>query len=1173
MPNSPPVGFLTNPATLVELLRRRSELQPQAEHYTFLVSDQETELTWSYSMLDQKARAIAALLQASIRPGERVLLLYPPGLDYLAAFFGCLYAGIIAVPIFPPSFSRPALRLQAILADSGAVAALTTDRLLADAPALIRHTPGLATLRWLATDNLARDLADQWRAAPIDGESIAFLQYTSGSTGTPKGVMLSHRNLLHNLSLIHRFYGMSPESQGVIWLVPYHDMGLIGGILAPLYGGFPVTLMPPVAFLQKPLRWLQTISRCRGTISGGPNFAYSLCLTKIPPEEREGLDLSSWQVAFNGAEPVREQTMRSFAEAFAPYGFRYEAFYPCYGLAEATLIVAGGLYTEAPITQTVAGQALAQHQVIAAADSAPDTHLLVSAGRSAPSQDVVIVNPQTRAAVTGGVGEIWVRGPSIARGYWGRPAETDETFGAYLADDTTGPFLRTGDLGFLLRGELFVTGRLKDLIIIRGKNHYPQDIELTVEQSHFALAPGCGAAFSIEIAGEERLVVVQELNRRDRHSDPQAITQAIRQAVAEQHGLQVYAISLLKPASIFKTTSGKIQRRACKVAYLDGTLAVISHSVLDAEPGPALAPEIDLDVWQTAEPAQRRTLIEATLRDMIAGLVQQRPSEIDRDLPLISLGLDSLLSVELSHRLASIQVEISPTELLGEISLAQLAQHIDATLGEARPYAGPSAIQPIAMPERAQLSFAQQRLWFLERLAPGNPAYHIPAVIRLVGTLDAGALERSFTEVVRRHEVLRTTFALAGEQPIQLFHPPAPMRIVEHDLAEIDATRQQQMVAELTSAAARESFDLQRGPLLRVWLLRLAADEHRLLLTLHHIVADGWSMGVLVREVTALYEAFSSGKPSPLPELPVQYADFAGWQRRYLQDEILERHSSYWQQTLAHAPRVLALPTDRPRPHEQTFEGEHIALTLPPALTAALRALARQEQTTLFMTLLAGFQTVLHYHTRQSQIVVGTDVANRTATESKALIGFFANQLVLCTDMSGDPSFGELLQRVRQVTLGAFAHQDLPFNKIVEIIRPDRDASRNPLFQVLFVLENSPMPSLTLPGLTTEVLEAESPGSPFDMSLLLTESGDVITGIWRYNSRLFDPSTVRRLIGQYQHVLEAAARQPAARLSTLLAEIAAFDRESQQVHASTLRAAHAAKFQQLKRSMPSQSQS
>ena len=389
--------------------------------------------------------------------------------------------------------------------------------------------------------------------------------------------MISHGNLLHNLTLIHKCFEHTASSHGLIWLPPYHDMGLIGGVLQPIYGGFPVTLMPPVAFLQKPIRWLQAISRYKTTTSGGPNFAYDLCVSKIKPEQLEGLDLSSWEVAFTGAEPIRAETLERFARMFADCGFRKEAFYPCYGMAETTLLVCGGLKAQTPIIRYVKETKLLPNRVEKNSKSREEFQAIVSCGRSWLNQKVAIANPESLIKCSDGeVGEIWVKGESVARGYWNQPKLTRQTFNAYLRDTGEGQFLRTGDLGFLQDGELFVTGRVKDMIIIRGQNYYSQDIELTVQMSHGGLRRDCGAAFPVELKNTERLVIVQEVERSYlKKIDVQEVVKNISKVVTARHGLKVYATVLVKTGSIPKTSSGKIQRYACKNAFLNGTLNVV----------------------------------------------------------------------------------------------------------------------------------------------------------------------------------------------------------------------------------------------------------------------------------------------------------------------------------------------------------------------------------------------------------------------------------------------------------------------------------------------------------------------------------------------------------------------------------------------------------------------
>jgi acyl-CoA synthetase (AMP-forming)/AMP-acid ligase II len=437
-----------------------------------------------------------------------------------------------------------------------------------------------------ATDALPADAADAWRRPDLTADTLAFLQYTSGSTADPKGVMLTHGNLMANLQLILHGFAIHEQSTGVIWLPPYHDMGLIGGILEPLYMGAPCTLMSPLDFLQRPIRWLNAISKYGATVSGGPNFAYDLVARKATPQQKAALDLSRWEVAFNGAEPVRRETIERFSEAFAECGFRKEAFYTCYGLAEATLIVTGGVALTPPIYTTVDANELGRGRAVPADEDAPGAQTLVGCGATLLDQDVAIVDPETGERLPAQVvGEIWVTGQSVAQGYWQRQEESERTFCARLAGDER-DFLRTGDLGFLDEaGNLFVAGRIKDLIIVDGRNHYPQDIELTVERAHPAIRPGCTAAFPVTHGGQERVVITAEIGkgykptpgaqRADGESgplDPAEVIASIRKAVAESHDIRAHAIALLKPGGAPKTSSGKIQRRAAKASYLDGSL-------------------------------------------------------------------------------------------------------------------------------------------------------------------------------------------------------------------------------------------------------------------------------------------------------------------------------------------------------------------------------------------------------------------------------------------------------------------------------------------------------------------------------------------------------------------------------------------------------------------------
>jgi acyl transferase domain-containing protein/acyl-CoA synthetase (AMP-forming)/AMP-acid ligase II/acyl carrier protein len=571
-------------ANLVELLRARTAKHGPRVAFRYLADGEAEESRITYEELELRARSIAAALAPQAAAGERALLFYTGGLEFIAGFWGCMYAGVVAVPVFPARLHRQIPRLLAIAADSQAKFVLTTAKIRRQAEDLFKRAPELKTLQWLATDDLPSALAEEWRDPGASLETLAFLQYTSGSTATPRGVMVTHGNLLHNLDCLREVFEFSPESVGVTWLPHYHDMGLIGGLLQPVYAGGEMIVMPPSSFLQRPIRWLAAVARYRATTMVAPNFAYDLCVQKISAEQRAALDLASVKVALCGAEPVRPDTLAQFAKMFGPCGFRQEAFRPAYGLAEATLIVSGHSNGGAPFTPALLAEELQRNRIKPAEDGVAGSRVLAGCGGIAPDLKIEIVDPETLAPCPSDrVGEIWVSGPSVARGYWRRPAETEQTFGAHLATGE-GPFLRTGDLGFLDRGQLFVTGRLKDLIIIRGSKHYPQDLEHTVERSHRALRPACGAAFSIDVDGAERLVIVQEVN--DRASVPnEDVVAAIRRALTESHEVHPDSIVLIEPRSIARTSSGKIQRYACREAFLAGTLDVV-HEWRDREGRP-----------------------------------------------------------------------------------------------------------------------------------------------------------------------------------------------------------------------------------------------------------------------------------------------------------------------------------------------------------------------------------------------------------------------------------------------------------------------------------------------------------------------------------------------------------------------------------------------------------
>jgi len=1134
--------LVETPDTLVALLRQRALQQPGRAAYTFLSDGERQEASLTYGELDRQARTIGSHLQSEKAAGERVMLLYPPGLEYITAFFGCLYAGAIAVPAYPPRLNRSLQRLHAIVTDAQAAFALTTQTIYSRVQPLLAENPDLQALRWLATDHLTTEAADDWRDPLVSDRTLAFLQYTSGSTNSAKGVMVTHANLLHNEEMIRRAFRQSSESIIVGWLPLYHDMGLIGNVLQPLFLNASCVLLPSVSFLQQPARWLQAISKYRGTTSGGPNFAYDLCVGKVSDEQRTTLDLSSWSVAFNGAEPVRAKTLKRFAAAFEPCGFRPEAFQPCYGLAEATLIVSGGRRWPLPIVKTVQSKALETGRLVETIEKevAEPIRSLVSCGEVAEEQRIVIADPQSlTSCAPDEIGEVWVSGPGVAAGYWNRVEETDRTFQAYLAETDQGPFLRTGDLGFVKDGELFITGRLKDLIVIRGRNHYPQDIELTVEQSHPALRPGCGAAFSIEVSDEERLAVVQEVDPRQGPSSD-GIFESIREAIFEEHEVAPYAILLLQPRSIPKTSSGKIQRQVCRTAFQETSLEVIAEW---RETGSSESEGLISD--STGAPRSLEQ-IEAWLASYLAERLGIDCSRIDVNRPITRYGLDSLFALEWMHSIESrLCVDISMSSLLQSLSISELAGQIAAQLSGDPAVSQRAPLLPDSESSaEVPLSHGQEALWFLHQLAPESAAYNLAFAARIHSITDTLSLRRAFHELIERHSSLRTTFPAINGRPVQRVHER-----VDLSLHEEDATAwSEQLLDERLSEEAHRPFDLEYGPLLRINLFRRAKDEQILLLTVHHIAVDFWSLALLVHELGLLYEAKQSGTRTALSQPSLQYADYSRWQDCVLASAEGERLRSFWQERLSGELPLLNLPTDRPRPALQTYRGASLPFRLGEKLTENLKTLSRASGTTLYMTLLAAFQTLLYRYTEQQDILVGSPTTGRRFAELTGLIGYFVNPVVLRAHPSGDLTFAEFLDQVRQNVLSAFEHQDYPFALLVEKLQPERDASRSPLFQAMFILHRSHLPHLQalagfalgesgtrmkLGKLSLESVALKQRVAQFDLTLMMAEVDGALMASLQYNTDLFDAATIGRMHEHLLTLLEGVVAQPEQRLSSL----------------------------------------
>lgn len=1137
---------LVSQNTFVALLRMRAARTPDRVAFTFLPDARSNGTDITYSGLDQKARSIAAFLQSAVVPGDRALLLLPSGLDFVAAFFGCLYAGVIAVPGFPPHGGK-LRRGESWLAQ---VARNAQPRVIFASPETIRRhanstAPELdeSSIRWVSPEALDQAQAELWREPEISTETLAMLQYTSGSTSEPKGVMVGHRNLLHNQQVIQQACGNDENSTIVSWLPLHHDMGLIGTVLHPVYLGAQSVLMPAARFLQDPVCWLQAITRFRGRSSSAPDFAYELCSRKIKPEQKQQLDLSSWEVAINGAEPVRLETMERFARAFAACGFKRQAFRPSYGLAESTLMVTGARSSGSVLTRNLSPAALEQG-IVREAESEKRT-VLVGCGSPILGQQVRIINPDSlQPCGKEEIGEVWISGPSVAPGYWNRPGETESVFQARTAGGE-GPFLRSGDLGFISEGQLFLSGRRKDLIIVRGRNLYPQDLERAMQRSHTALRPGCGAVFMVESGEAREIIAVNEVERTPGASwEP--VAAAIREEILLEFGIPLQAVVLIRSGTLPKTTSGKVRRAACRELFLAGGLQTVAQSLLSsAEDVPSGYPFSRSQVLET-EPALRPEIIGAHLAGRLCEIMKIPAAELVTDQPLISMGLDSLAAAQLSAFLEeALGTAIPSVDLLQEMTFGGLVSTVLASLSD-----HPVALAgPVSEPRRQfPLSYGQHGLWVLHQMAPSSTAYTLAHAVRFDAGLNAGFLRDAFFEVMTRHAMLRAVFPLVQGQPVAQVLSMEEIDQERHFQVRECSASEAGTLDDLLAAEARRSFQLDREPPVRLTVFALPSGQRLVLLALHHIIADLHSIAVLFDELDFFYTARLKGHSTGLARPAVEYADFVRWQAQLVEGPAGKELYDYWRGQLRGEVPVLDLPADRVRPLVPSFRGSSIPLHWNIEVAEQLQNLARLQKVTPFMLLVAVFQLFLHRICGQELLQIGVPVSGRGAARFSRIIGYCVNTVLLRCRYEESQSFSDYLATVKNTVLEAFARQDFPFPLLVERLHPQRDSYVSPLFQAMFVwqkLEEGDSSSLAsmslgeselpirLGGLAAQPVSLANTGSQFDLTLMMAANQLGLFAALKYSTDLFDAATMGRLASQFSVFLKQAISRPDMRVSLL----------------------------------------
>jgi|GEM_PF-293209 len=1189
----PFMGESANWQSFVDVLRSHAALRGDRLAYVYLKDGETEDDSITFAQLDLRVKSIAAELQQVTRPGDRALLMFAPGIHYIAAFLACLYAGVVAIPAYPPRNKRYLGRFQSIVADAQTSVALTSSDLQPAIQDMFQQTQGLQMLRLMTTDNIDQRQADAWQAIEPDKQTLAFLQYTSGSTGDPKGVMVSHGNLLHNESVMVSQANLS-EHHGVIsWVPPYHDLGLILGLLLPLYMGTRSVIMTPFAFIQSPYRWLKAITDYNDLLvnSGGPNFAYDLCVRRITEAQKETLHLSRWDVAFNGAEPISARTYDAFAECFEPCGFHPNARFPTYGLAEGTLMSSGGPPQQPMTVVHTNTQALEQHRVeLVEAGSGLESRQHVSVGMF--SQDIRIVDPETAIEChPSRIGEIWIAGDSVAQGYWNRPEQSAQVFQARIKHGEADlPFLRTGDLGFIHEQRLFVTGRIKDVIIVRGKNHYPQDIEHTVSTADPSqgkhITPirfGNVAAVTVTEAGEDKIIVVAEVERHYlqtcrrfqsgsdtpeppaegditdyRTLDPNIVVGVVRQAVSEVHDIQLHAVVLIRPERLPKTSSGKIQHHRCAQDYMNEALPVVWHSEFSA---PVVchddivaiveqtAPEeINLDRLLVVPLTERRAWLLQALQGHVARCLEINPETLQPDQALSHFGIDSLVAVEIGHLVESgFQVEIDSVALLDGLTLSALTDSILGQLSE-EPV---SDIPPLVRVEERQpdypLSQGQRSMWFIHRFAPENLAYNVTISAKIQQPLNVPVLQRACQALLDRHPSLRALYLPRdGEPVVQIQDHTQLFFTLEDGDGWVDDTLQKSIQVRLKQLAT-QPFDLEHGPLFRVHVVS-QGEIHYLLLTAHHIAVDMWSMVVLMDELKLYYPAYLNGEEVTLPALPFRYTDFVQWQIQLLKSDAGERLWAYWKTQLAGCHPILELPTDHPRPPIQTYHGDTYAFALTPGLTERIKAFAKETNCTVFMVLLAAFQVLLHRYTGQDDLLVGSPVAGRSKAGLEGVVGYFVDPAVLRAQFQAEENFYTFLKRIRETVLGALSHQDFPFTEIVKRLYPTRDPSRSPLFQAMFVLQKAyQMTDESIAGfvlgeagghvrvadMTLESMPVQTEVSMFDMMLSMTEGDGALRGSFQFNTDLYEHSTIAIMALHLQTLLQGLLSEPDSEMNDI----------------------------------------
>ncbi|KZX00155.1 thioester reductase [Pseudoalteromonas luteoviolacea] len=1105
--------------TIMDHLAQHAAQQP--DNIALVCVDKKAQTPWSFGELYAQSLMVASHLKNHVVAGDRALILMDTGIEYVTSFLACQYLGVTAIPSFPPESTKAQhiARTVGIAEDSEAAVVLTTARFTSTVEALVEQ---VSDSKMLVIDEFCEQHETVERH-PTKSEEIAFLQYTSGSTAKPKGVMVSHGNLLGNEKAIAEGMNITQDDVLVSWLPLFHDMGLIGGLLQPIFTGYKLVLCSPRYFMERPARWLQLISEYKATMSGGPDFSYRLCIERVKDKQVADLDLSSLRVFFSGAEPIRHDTLLSFAQKYAAQGFKPTALYPCYGLAEGTLYVTGSIPSQGAVIEAfdtrelAAGKAVLQHAKDMR-DSGEYTHQ-VGCGVVASEHQIRITCPTSFDEVAqGSIGEIWASGPSIAVGYWRNEQATQDTF----VEHEGKRWLRTGDVGYIHDDQLFISGRQKDLIIMNGHNVYPQDIERAIEGTLSFVRQGRVSAFPVpsEQSGEGIGVAIETANVYRNEVPAEQTALIVRDFIIAQFGHCPELVVLLDQGGLPKTSSGKLQRSACLKLLQAKKLA--TYGVFNLSQLQQLSVSHGGDDQHTWDEVAQR--LAALWQSVLHYPVNSDGADF------FALGGSSIKAALLLAKVQeAFNCQIEPTAVFAAHKFGDFCQLVRESVATKQKQSFIPALEKAAYPLSAQ----QQRQLFLWQLEPLSSAYHIGASLTLKGEISETHLHSAVAHILAQQGVLRHAYGKAESGQWQQQLSEQTLNWQQADFSE--SSDSDAAAKAWVETFYKQPFELERGDNFRAALVKLSDNRAQLILVIHHIASDAWSFDLMLADISHYYAALVDTNPFPDIAHTLNYGDFAAWQQQWLSSSEAQAQLTYWQQQLQANDDEELLAPQHPRQPDMPAPMQSQMIKLSYQQVEQLQALAHQYGASLFMLLLSSIQVFFYRFSGKRTPRIGVPVANRRFSELHSLMGFFINTLVQRNELSAEQSFVEVLSSTKTHAIDAQKNQDLPFEKLVEVMNPDRSLGQNPLFQLMFNhLEQDVQQALELPGVEVEQVTALQQQAQFDLSIdsrLLNDGALLLE--FQYNAALYDADYIDSVTSAFNTLLNEIVNAPKQAIGNL----------------------------------------